>query len=347
MKKLIFLLALLIITPQVSDYQGNFSIIVLQDLQGYNHYYPKQEKQLMNWIVDNKDNLNIKYVLMVGDMVESGCIGGKSDEGNVNCWKNGKFAFDILKKNNISYLIAKGDHDSEEYINNYFPNRTMFIEDENLGLCIGVLDVQTFWAEDNGVNHYPYRVIDSQISILNKEFSEYPNSFCILIVHHYDNYYGNVSMHNNGADNIILNNSNIFMVLSGHFHGNNIFIWNRSDESPYYSIFTGHNTPDCSNPRTCDLKCFSPVNESDGMIRILTFYDNGTINSRQYSPLTGKTYINTDLNNYNINYTIKFPNQEYPACDYEIYGNVDSTNKFLRWFLNLFKYNSWGRPSNF
>jgi hypothetical protein len=59
--------------------------------------------QQTQWVVDNQDKYNIKYVMHVGDVVEFG--------NDNNMWRNSKKAISILDENNIPYIIAVGNHD--------------------------------------------------------------------------------------------------------------------------------------------------------------------------------------------------------------------------------------------
>ncbi|MEN8254749.1 MAG: metallophosphoesterase [Verrucomicrobiota bacterium] len=82
--------------------EGDFSIIVLPDTQNYvephqiNHFAPQTE-----WIKDNVGELNIKYVLHLGDVTE---------HNTTNEWNVGKSAMGTLD-GVVPYAIVLGNHD--------------------------------------------------------------------------------------------------------------------------------------------------------------------------------------------------------------------------------------------
>lgn len=57
----------------------NFTIVVLPDTQGYTQDYPWLFDNQTQWIVDNKEALNIVFVTHLGDLVNS--------YGNITQWE--------------------------------------------------------------------------------------------------------------------------------------------------------------------------------------------------------------------------------------------------------------------
>jgi len=81
----------------------SFSIVVLPDPQNYSQYYPSIFKQQTQWIVDHRADLNIQFVVGVGDMVNH----PDSDPE----WANADQAVQVLDAAGIPYAMAIGNHD--------------------------------------------------------------------------------------------------------------------------------------------------------------------------------------------------------------------------------------------
>lgn len=78
-----------------------FSLIALPDTQVYSESYPQHFIAQAQWIKDNVDELNIKYVLHLGDI---------TDDNNTAQWNNAKTAISILD-GVVPYALAPGNHD--------------------------------------------------------------------------------------------------------------------------------------------------------------------------------------------------------------------------------------------
>ncbi len=78
-----------------------FTIIVLPDTQYYSQSYPQHFNAQTQWIVDNVDALNIKYVLHLGDI---------TNNNNTTEFNNAKTALSTLD-GVVPYALASGNHD--------------------------------------------------------------------------------------------------------------------------------------------------------------------------------------------------------------------------------------------
>jgi hypothetical protein len=119
--------------PGLSD-PNSFTWILLPDLQTYQKFGRNQALfQLMtDWIIDQKENLNIKMVLCTGDLVEQDNLlvpdGKNGDQPSVKQWEAVRRGFSKLN-NNIPYILCTGNHDygiksaENRYsqFNSYFP----------------------------------------------------------------------------------------------------------------------------------------------------------------------------------------------------------------------------------
>jgi len=101
--------------------EKNFTIIVLPDTQGYAKY-PDIFLNQTKWIADNKEKLNIKFVIHEGDIVKDGDASSSKEQ-----WDVANKSFSILEENNIPYSVTTGNHDGDPpytyyyYYNLYFP----------------------------------------------------------------------------------------------------------------------------------------------------------------------------------------------------------------------------------
>lgn len=213
---------------------SSFNIVVMSDTQVYSRSLPYIFKSQLKWIKNNKDNLNIKFFVINGDVVQSGKLIGEFDT-MVNI-------LDTIDTG-VPYMVGIGNHDYsnlplrdsasfDKYFSyqkytkydwfggNYPPNGSKNTyalfnasgEDfllMGLDMCPGDNDLN--WA--NGV-------IDS-----------YPNRKVILYTHSYLNSngvrhtsvcYNLGAVGNDGEDmwnKFVKNHENIVLVISGHNAG--------------------------------------------------------------------------------------------------------------------------------
>ena len=84
---------------------GSFTIAVLGDTQNYSQFYPNIYAQQTQWLVDNKNDRNIQFVLHVGDIVNF---------DDTTQWNNAATAMSTLD-GQLNYAVVPGNHD---YANN-------------------------------------------------------------------------------------------------------------------------------------------------------------------------------------------------------------------------------------
>ena len=99
-----------------------FSIVLLPDTQNYSDYAPAVYNSQTQWIVDNKEELNIAFVLHEGDFTNYNLL---------REWVNADYAMGILDAGNVPYVAPTGNHDTGpngdtstrdvSYFNSYFP----------------------------------------------------------------------------------------------------------------------------------------------------------------------------------------------------------------------------------
>jgi hypothetical protein len=88
-----------------------FSIVILPDTQHYSSRYPEIFYKQMDWIVENKNLLNIQYVIHLGDI---------TNNNKEYAWEVADKSFKILENTGIPYSIVYGDNDMKNPAKNYY-----------------------------------------------------------------------------------------------------------------------------------------------------------------------------------------------------------------------------------
>ena len=87
-------------SPQLSD-PNSFTLVALPDTQIYAQSYPQHFHAQTEWIAENRDRLNIKFVLHLGDITK---------RNTPEQWENAKAAMSRLDSR-VPYALAPGNHD--------------------------------------------------------------------------------------------------------------------------------------------------------------------------------------------------------------------------------------------
>ena len=303
----------------------DFSIIILPDTQSYVKWMRGIFLAQTDWIVNNKDSMNIKFVLHEGDIVQS--YDDIDEELEVSEWEFSVSCMNFLDTVNIPYALVPGNHDyarndarDSEMFNAYFPiskfssmptyggahavdksdNTYHLLTAGNLNLIILMLE----FGPRNNV-----------ISWANTVLTNYPARIAIIVTHAYLNgdnsRLGLNSPHsptngyglpandtNDGVDiweNFISLHENIKFVFSGHVREDNdgtaILITPNVNNEPVYQIMANFQ--------------YMPWDES-GHLLIMTFKTNESkICIRTYSPWLD-TYKTSAENQFDINNVLYF-----------------------------------------
>lgn len=224
-------------------YSSEFTIVVLPDTQVYSERYPEIFTSQTQWIVDNKDTLNIKFVVHVGDIVNHG--------GLLKQWDNANYSMSIMD-GEVPYLVIPGNHDYNDKcaglprnlsnFNHYFPH-SRFEGYEWYGGHYPLDGNQNNYgffetkSEEYIVLGLEFCPTNATIEWANNVLDRYPGKKVILFTHlfmHFDNTrskpgdrwhcdtYG-CSGGCNTEDiwnRIILSHPNVVFVTSGHVLGN-------------------------------------------------------------------------------------------------------------------------------
>ena len=205
----------------------DFSIVILPDTQKYSKFYPYIFSGQTQWIADNRERLNIQFVIHEGDIVDNW--------DDLIQWQRANESMSILEENNVPYSVIPGNHEHSTYNNQ---GLTTYY---NQFFPVSRFDGKEYWKGSYNDNDNNYQVMNIQgrgFLFLNLDFCPttdeinwanfilegYGNdTFVILTTHGYLNSTSGRKVHNCGSteyiwDNLIKNN-HIKMVLSGHVHG--------------------------------------------------------------------------------------------------------------------------------
>ena len=263
---------------------NTFTIIGLPDTQYYSESDPEIFDAQTQWIVDNQDGWNIVYVAHVGDLVQNA-----DDEGE---WDNARGSMDLLEDPDspsygIPYGTAVGNHDidgsSTTMYNNYF-GISRFTGRNYYGGQYGTDNDNHYdFFSANGMDfiviylEYDNTPDAPKISWADDLLQSNANRRAIIVSHSIISANGSFSNQGQLLYDAFKDNSNVFLMLCGHFAGENIKtdIYNGSTIYSLLSDYQGRS------------------NGGDGWMRIMEFNPaTSMINVKTYSPwrdLQGKT----------------------------------------------------------
>lgn len=279
--------------PQTTGSE-NFTLIVLPDTQFYSASYPDIFCAQTDWIVANKEKLNIMFVSQLGDIVNDG--GQIPREWEVASRCMGKL------DGKVPYGIIPGNHDIETpheketgfatYTKNFPPSRFSSYPWYKGNFEDNVNNYEIIEASGMKLMFLNLGIepSDQALEWAKNVLKENPNIYTIFTTHKYlsdsSDLLENVRSYskdgNTGLDiwnKLISKNCSIKMTLNGHFHtttGENM-ITTKNDCGTYvYQIMQDYQ---------------SQENGGNGKLRIYTFSpQEGKIHISTYSPYTKTFY---------------------------------------------------------
>ncbi len=219
------------------DYAYSFAVI--GDTQMLNCKFSTRHAGIYEWIVDNWDDKKIAHVFGLGDITET---------NEVIEWENAKAASDVLAANNKPYSLLLGNHDNNNMFDRYYRDL------DNTGYCDqfdgfyeyanGTVNVtNSYKLFDVGSTKYlfitlDYGCADELLEWAGDLCDKYPDRRVIISTHSYVSRDGTLYSHGEYGDpnqrnetlncgdemweKMVKNHGNIFLVLSGHDHWDNI-----------------------------------------------------------------------------------------------------------------------------
>lgn len=269
------------------------------DTQYYAEEWQHHFTNINNWIVNNKDERKIKYVIHTGDIVD--------DVDMTYEWENADAAMGILDKAGMPYGVLGGNHDVaagladyENYYKYFGENR--FASQPTYGGTYqnnkGHYDLISEGGQDFIIVYMSWNIYQDEIDWMNQVLSQYSDRKAILCFHTYTNvkqsngtyldYYGQLV-----NKYVVKKNPNVFAVLNGHYQGSS------------YETAMFDDDGDGRNDRTVYQICTDYQSGFEGgneYIKFLYFdLDNNKIYMNSYSPcMDDFNYYDTELHTLNV-----------------------------------------------
>jgi hypothetical protein len=292
----------------------DFTVVVLPDPQNETQSFPQVLNSQAQWIVNNRQALNIQMVMTEGDNVNDGA--------STTQMQNLDAAFRLLDNNGIPYLLGVGNHD----YNGFNPKASRNLSGFNQWFGPGRYSGKSFFGGNfpAGSNANSYAVVTingKQFLFLTLEFratsasldwaesilSANTDKEAIVMAHAFvlkngfredqcddqDMPAGNATGQETWAR--LRKHSNVIMVLSGHFTGGSGA--RRSDLGDNKNLV---------NQLFADYQDFA--NGGNGWLRVMTFHPtSNTVSVSTYSPFLNQNMTDAS-NQFTLAYHNPFPN---------------------------------------
>lgn len=234
-----------------------FTLIVVPDTQNYTDFNDINQQYnvgQMRWIRDNMANLNVKFVMHLGDLQNPGNpyraqavpnqyqadlsrpLGDVDDK--IAKWQRASAAINVLDNNDIPYSIVPGNHDYRNgstkdepyyYLENFGPDRRYVGKPSYGGAspespAMPYAGLNTYHYFEGGGYRFlnlalQYQPDDHDIKWAQKIINENPGMPTILTTHAY--VARNGYQHQYIYNEFVKNNPQILMSFNGHLTGSN------------------------------------------------------------------------------------------------------------------------------
>lgn len=206
---------------------STFTVIALPDTQYYSASHPEIFINQTTWIVENRQLLNIVFVVHLGDIVDQ-----FNDQQQ---WDNSKEALNILAFDGIPYSVLPGNHDIVSWENNFdsyyyqYYGPQKFMQNSYYG---------GDFNGDNFNNYAFFEYYDNKFLVLNLQNDppqpvlNWANNIVdlhtdrqvILCTHEFCSSSGRTPIGQNIWDNLVKNRKDqINIVLCGHYPGESFY----------------------------------------------------------------------------------------------------------------------------
>jgi hypothetical protein len=273
-----------------------YTIVALPDTQYYSASYPATFTAQTNWIAANQAAQNIVFVTHEGDLVNT--------YTNLTEWSNAATAMNVLNTTAIPYATCPGNHDSNfgtsytNYAANFGPTR--YAGDSwYLGASSSAGNNSAVLFQ-GGTRQYLSLSLDafqgaSAIAWAQQQINSHPGVPTIVTLHSYYNVNGTFTPEGGQFwDGLFKNNSQVFMVLCGHMHGEYADVDYNTANKPVYQMLADYQ---------------DSANGGNGYMRLLTFDEAANqIHVKTYSP-TLNSYLTGPNSQFDL--SINFADRFY------------------------------------
>ncbi|WP_233147101.1 S-layer homology domain-containing protein [Paenibacillus selenitireducens] len=281
----------------------DFSFVWMSDTQYYSQSYPEIYRKNVAWIAENKDNINLKYVIHTGDIVDK--------DYQEYQWQEADMDMKVLEDANIPYGVLAGNHDVGHQNNDYTNYWRFFGADrfEKMPTFAGSYDNNRGHYDLVSANGNDFIIVymgwglgDKEIDWMNEVVAKYPERKAILALHEY------MLVSNNRApiadkifDKVVKPNKNVIAALSGHYHDAQLKVDALDDD--------GDGIPDRNVYQM--LADYQGAEQGGlGYIRLMQFdMKNNKLHMKTYSPY---------LDDYNYYDPDQFPGKDEFSLDLDL-----------------------------
>ncbi len=212
-------------TGDTSPEDYDFCFAWETDTQYYAEEWQHHFLNMNQWIVDNAEEMKIKYTIHTGDIVD--------DCDMIYEWENADEAMKILDDAGMPYGVLGGNHDVAAGLADYENYFTYFGEERfasqptyggSYKNNTGHYDLISEGGQDFIIVYMSWNIYQEEIDWMNKVIQQYSDRKAILCFHTYANvkyssdtlldYYGQLIQ-----KEVVAKNPNVFAVLNGHYHG--------------------------------------------------------------------------------------------------------------------------------
>ncbi len=309
------------VEPIENDYA--YSLAIVGDTQTVNEQNPELLKNIYKWIIENKDDKKIQYVIGLGDITEVGVDVGHANYDETKShkqWTDAKEAISLMD-GVVPYSLIRGDgHDGIELFNQYFGNHEGYTQNIAGYYEEGRIDNVYHTFKVGNVDYLllclDHGTKDGPIAWANEVVAAHPTHRVIVTTHHYMESDGTLSEsgesgnataydpENNAADVLwdafLSKHHNICMVLCGHSGANDVVVSKRMGG------FGNEVAQILVDPQAMDAEY---AQGSKGMVAMLYFSADGQDVQVQYYSTLKDTYRPT------TEFTVSYGSAEMPAYD--------------------------------
>lgn len=195
---------------------GEYTIAWISDTQYYSRSFPEIYYEMTDFLVNEKDRLNLKYIVHTGDLVHNADVAEQWDvaikaQSTIENIPNGVLAgnHDVFHED-ADYSVFYEHFGAEKYSMKPYYAET-FENNRGHADVIDIGDTQYLFV------YMGYIQTEESLKWLDGVFKKYPERYGVLVLHDYITNEGTYSQDGQKIfDEVVSKNPNVKMVLCGH-----------------------------------------------------------------------------------------------------------------------------------